>query len=87
MTRRKTWRSQRAERGAAPPEAAAAGRNEASVAVNWSGQRDGAGGSRAVMEHSNVIPSLFLDFMQMQEFAKAPLVFVEGRGVRLQDHR
>lgn len=35
------------------------------------------------MEHSNVIPSLFLDFMQMQEFAKAPLVFVEGRGVQL----
>jgi hypothetical protein len=24
-------------------------------------------------KHSNVIPSLFLDFMQMQEFAKAPL--------------
>ena len=34
-------------------------------------------------KHSNVIPSLFLDFMQMQEFAKAPLVFVEGRGNRL----
>ena len=34
-------------------------------------------------ENSNVIPSLFLDFMQMREFAKAPLVFAEGRGVRL----
>jgi adenosylmethionine-8-amino-7-oxononanoate aminotransferase len=37
----------------------------------------------AAMKNSNVIPSLFLDFMQMQEFAKAPLVFVEGRGIRL----
>lgn len=35
------------------------------------------------MENLNVIPSLFLDFMQMQEFAKAPLVFTEGRGARL----
>jgi adenosylmethionine-8-amino-7-oxononanoate aminotransferase len=34
-------------------------------------------------EQSNVISALFLDFMQMQEFAKAPLVFAEGRGVRL----
>ena len=34
-------------------------------------------------KHSNVIPSLFLDFMQMQEFAKAPLVFVKGHGNRL----
>src|SRR6185312_13938435 len=34
-------------------------------------------------KRSNVIPSLFLDFMQMQEFAKAPLVFTEGRGNRL----
>jgi adenosylmethionine-8-amino-7-oxononanoate aminotransferase len=34
-------------------------------------------------ENSNVIPSLFLDFMQMREFAKAPLVFAEGRGARL----
>jgi adenosylmethionine-8-amino-7-oxononanoate aminotransferase len=34
-------------------------------------------------EKSNVIPSLFLDFMQMREFAKAPLVFEEGRGIRL----
>src|SRR5262245_12332613 len=36
-----------------------------------------------LMRNANVIPSLFLDFMQMQEFAKAPLVFVEGRGNRL----
>lgn len=35
------------------------------------------------MENLNVIPSLFLDFMQMQEFVKAPLVFTEGRGAHL----
>jgi adenosylmethionine-8-amino-7-oxononanoate aminotransferase len=35
------------------------------------------------MNESNVIPSLSLDFMQMQEFAKAPPVFVEGKGTRL----
>jgi putrescine aminotransferase len=34
-------------------------------------------------EYANVIPSLFLDFMQMQAFAKAPMVFVEGSGARL----
>ena len=28
--------------------------------------------------YDNIVPSLFLDFMQMQEFAKAPLVFAEG---------
>jgi adenosylmethionine-8-amino-7-oxononanoate aminotransferase len=33
--------------------------------------------------HANVIPSLFLDFMQMQEFVKEPMVFVDGQGVRL----
>jgi len=33
--------------------------------------------------YANVIPSLFLDFMQMQEFAKAPMVFVEGHGIHL----
>ncbi len=33
--------------------------------------------------HDNVIPSLFLDFMQMQEFAKQPMVFTEGQGTRL----
>lgn len=37
----------------------------------------------AAMRNANVIPSLFLDFMQMQEFAKAPLVFVEARDGRL----
>ena len=35
------------------------------------------------MRNANVIPSLFLDFMQMQEFAKDPLVFTEARGSRL----
>jgi beta-alanine--pyruvate transaminase len=35
------------------------------------------------MKNLNVIPSLFLDFMQMQEFTKEPLIFVEGRGTRL----
>lgn len=35
-------------------------------------------------EYANVIPSLFLDFMQMQAFAQAPMVFVEGNGTRLQ---
>jgi adenosylmethionine-8-amino-7-oxononanoate aminotransferase len=34
-------------------------------------------------EYANVIPSLFLDFMQMQEFAKAPTVFVAGDGTNL----
>ena len=31
------------------------------------------------------VPHLFLDFMQMQEFAKDPLVFVGGEGIRLTD--
>jgi adenosylmethionine-8-amino-7-oxononanoate aminotransferase len=35
------------------------------------------------MRNANVIPSLFLDFMQMQAFAKSPLIFVEGKGSRL----
>ena len=35
------------------------------------------------MRNANVIPSLFLDFMQMQEFAKDPLIFTEARGSRL----
>jgi adenosylmethionine-8-amino-7-oxononanoate aminotransferase len=35
------------------------------------------------LRHDNVIPSLFLDFMQMQEFAKAPMVFTAGQGTRL----
>ncbi|MBN9507696.1 MAG: aspartate aminotransferase family protein [Alphaproteobacteria bacterium] len=33
--------------------------------------------------YDNIVPSLFLDFMQMQEFAKDPLVFTEGAGIRL----
>jgi adenosylmethionine-8-amino-7-oxononanoate aminotransferase len=37
------------------------------------------------MRSQNVIPSLFLDFMQMQQFAKNPLVFAEGKGIRLTD--
>ena len=37
------------------------------------------------MRSENVIPSLFLDFMQMQEFAKNPLVITEGHGIRLKD--
>src|SRR5215467_9906424 len=37
------------------------------------------------MRSRNVIPSLFLDFMQMQQFAKNPLVFAEGKGIRLTD--
>ncbi len=34
-------------------------------------------------EYANVIPSLFLDFMQMQTFAQAPTVFVAGDGTSL----
>ena len=37
------------------------------------------------MRSQNVIPSLFLDFMQMQQFAKNPLVFTEGKGIHLVD--
>ncbi|HVM78472.1 MAG TPA: aspartate aminotransferase family protein [Stellaceae bacterium] len=37
------------------------------------------------MKSRNVIPSIFLDFMQMQQFAKNPLIFTEGRGIRLTD--
>jgi len=37
------------------------------------------------MRSQNVIPSLFLDFMQMQQFAKNPLVFAEGKGIHLTD--
>ena len=35
------------------------------------------------MRNANVIPSLFLDFMQMQEFAKDPMIFAEARDGRL----
>ena len=37
------------------------------------------------MELNDIIPHIFLDFMQMQEFAKDPLVFVGGEGIRLTD--
>ncbi|HYM68261.1 MAG TPA: aspartate aminotransferase family protein [bacterium] len=37
------------------------------------------------MEIRETVPHLFLDFMQMREFAKDPLVFVGGEGVRLTD--
>src|ERR1700744_1212016 len=37
------------------------------------------------MRSQNVIPSLFLDFMQMQEFEKNPMVFAEGKGIRITD--
>jgi len=37
------------------------------------------------MDATQTIPNLFLDFMQMREFAKDPLVFVGGEGIRLTD--
>jgi len=37
------------------------------------------------METRDALPHLFLDFMQMQEFVKDPLVFVGGEGIRLTD--
>ncbi|OJY66638.1 MAG: hypothetical protein BGP12_09170 [Rhodospirillales bacterium 70-18] len=37
------------------------------------------------MRSQNIVPSLFLDFMQMEEFAKHPLVFAKGDGIRLTD--
>ncbi len=37
------------------------------------------------MDAMQAIPNLFLDFMQMREFAKDPLVFVGGEGIRLTD--
>ncbi len=37
------------------------------------------------MDAMQTIPNLFLDFMQMREFAKDPLVFVGGEGIRLTD--
>ena len=37
------------------------------------------------MDATSTIPSLFLDFMQMREFAKDPLVFTGGEGIRLTD--
>jgi len=37
------------------------------------------------MDVTQTIPSLFLDFMQMREFAKDPLVFTGAEGIRLTD--
>jgi adenosylmethionine-8-amino-7-oxononanoate aminotransferase len=37
------------------------------------------------MDVTQAIPNLFLDFMQMREFAKDPLVFTGGEGIRLTD--
>jgi adenosylmethionine-8-amino-7-oxononanoate aminotransferase len=37
------------------------------------------------MDVKQAIPHLFLDFMQMREFEKDPLVFVGGEGIRLTD--
>ena len=37
------------------------------------------------MDVTQTIPNLFLDFMQMREFAKDPLVFTGGEGIRLTD--
>jgi len=37
------------------------------------------------VEIRETVPHLFLDFMQMREFAKDPLVFVGGEGIRLTD--
>lgn len=37
------------------------------------------------MDATRTIPNLFLDFMQMREFAKDPLVFTGGEGIRLTD--
>lgn len=37
------------------------------------------------MDGKDSIRHLFLDFMQMTEFAKNPLIFREGDGIRLTD--
>jgi adenosylmethionine-8-amino-7-oxononanoate aminotransferase len=37
------------------------------------------------MRSQNIVPSLFLDFMQMEEFAKHPWVIAKGEGIRLTD--
>jgi len=37
------------------------------------------------MDAMQTLPSLFLDFMQMREFVKDPLIFVGGEGIRLTD--
>jgi taurine-pyruvate aminotransferase len=38
-----------------------------------------------LVEMTDVLSRMFLDFMQMQEFVKDPLVFVGGEGIRLTD--
>ena len=38
------------------------------------------------MDAVQTLPHLFLDFMQMREFAKDPLIFVSGEGIRLTDN-
>jgi len=38
-----------------------------------------------MVDVAQTIPHIFLDFMQMREFAKDPLVFVGGEGIRLTD--
>jgi adenosylmethionine-8-amino-7-oxononanoate aminotransferase len=38
------------------------------------------------MDALQTLPHLFLDFMQMREFAKDPLIFVSGEGIRLTDN-
>jgi adenosylmethionine-8-amino-7-oxononanoate aminotransferase len=38
------------------------------------------------MDTTQTLPHLFLDFMQMREFAKDPLIFVGGEGIRLTDN-
>jgi adenosylmethionine-8-amino-7-oxononanoate aminotransferase len=37
------------------------------------------------MRSQNIVPSLFLDFMQMEDFAKHPWVIAKGEGIRLTD--
>ena len=43
------------------------------------------GGGTPMVDVAQTIPHIFLDFMQMREFAKDPLVFVGGEGIRLTD--
>jgi adenosylmethionine-8-amino-7-oxononanoate aminotransferase len=37
------------------------------------------------MRSQNIVPSLFLDFMQMEEFAKHPWIIAKGEGIRITD--
>src|SRR6516164_7122942 len=43
------------------------------------------GGGTPMVDVAQTIPHIFLDFMQMREFARDPLVFVGGEGIRLTD--